>query len=64
MKTSKNKSDEQQKLESEIYKTYYELNPEGDARFGLWKAVIDAKKSKNSIFALTEVLQQVKQGEW
>jgi hypothetical protein len=32
------------KIEGMIYAKYYELNPNGDARFGLWRAVLDCKK--------------------
>jgi DNA-binding PadR family transcriptional regulator len=45
-------------LENEIYDTYYELNPEGDARFGLWKDVIDAKKE--GVEAMEVLLDTVK----
>ena len=47
-------------LEAKIYDTYYEQNPDGDARTnGLWKAVIDAKKHENAEMVLTDLLCEV-----
>lgn len=44
-------------LESAIYNCYYHFNPNGDARFGLWPQVIQAKKSKNPKNALIRILK-------
>ena len=47
-------------LEAKIYDTFYDLNPEGDARSnGLWKAVIDANKSSDVEGCLQEILEEV-----
>lgn len=49
-----------EELESKIYDTYYDQNPDGDARFGLWKAVLDAQKEGTE--ALEQVLTDVEGG--
>lgn len=49
-------------LENKIYDTFYELNPDGDARFGLWPDVVDAKKSDNPQEALQALLSEVENG--
>lgn len=47
-------------LEGKIYDTFYDMNPEGDARSnGLWKAVIDAKRSDDPEGSLQEILEDV-----
>ena len=47
-------------LEGKIYDTFYDSNPEGDARTnGLWKAVIDAKRSDDPEGSLQEILEDV-----
>ena len=43
---------EADRIEKDLYKKYYEADPEGDARFDLWPDVIQAKKAKNPIEAL------------
>jgi hypothetical protein len=42
-------------LESKIYSKYYELNPDGDARFGLWRAVLNCKKKIELIAVYKDV---------
>ena len=32
-----------EELKNEIYRTYYEINPKGDARYELWPAVLACK---------------------
>lgn len=51
--------DQIKELENKIYDTYYKLNPQGDARFDVWPAVIKAKKEKDPIKALQNVLASV-----
>jgi hypothetical protein len=53
-----NKKVTKKELKSKIYAKYYELNPDGDARFGLWKAVLDAKTIKD----LQDLYEMVEQG--
>jgi hypothetical protein len=51
----------EKELEAKIYDTYYDENPEGDARTnGLWKAVIDANNSDDVEEALYAILNAVK----
>lgn len=49
-------------LEAKIYDTYYEINPDGDARFGLWKAVLNAKKDSDVVGKLEALLEEVEEG--
>lgn len=49
-------------LEAKIYSTYYERNPDGDARVGLWKAVLNAKKGKDAVEKLETILEEVEIG--
>lgn len=49
-------------LEAKIYDTFYDENPEGDARTnGLWKAVIDCK---DELALLEDVLNDVENGHY
>ena len=49
-------------LEGVIYDTFYNLNPDADARFVLWPEVIKAKKDSDPIQALASVLSLVESG--
>tara|TARA_R100000951_G_scaffold101420_1_gene92961 strand:- start:33984 stop:34190 length:207 start_codon:yes stop_codon:yes gene_type:complete len=49
-------------LESKIYSTYYDANPEGDARYDLWPAVIEANGASDPVEELTCLLEQVELG--
>lgn len=47
-------------LESKIYDTFYDNNPDGDARTnGLWKDVLDAKKEADPLAELQSILRCV-----
>jgi hypothetical protein len=49
-----------QELEAKIYDTFYDNNPDGDARTnGLWKDVIDAKKEVDPLAELQSILRCV-----
>ena len=49
-----------QELEAKIYDTFYDNNPNGDARTnGLWKDVIDAKKEVDPLAELQSILRCV-----
>lgn len=48
-----------EEMENKIYDTYYKKNPKGDARNNLWGMVIRAKKNKDPIKALEEILKCV-----
>jgi len=53
-----------QELEAKIYDTFYDNNPDGDARTnGLWKDVIDAKKDIDPVGELQLILDRVEQ-DW
>lgn len=56
--TATSKEQEIKALENKIYDAYYKQNSGGDARFGLWPEVIKAKKEKDPITALNEILDQ------
>ena len=57
-------STEVKTLESKVYKTYYEKNPEGDARNSLWPAVLKAKKEKDPLKALNDLLSEVEEDKF
>jgi hypothetical protein len=46
------------KISSAIYKAYYEQNPKGDARFGLWGEVLRAEEEVDPIAALKKILKR------
>lgn len=47
------------RLETQIYNTYYKNNPQGDARFDLWPQVLEAKKSQNPVKELESILESL-----
>jgi hypothetical protein len=50
------------RLEERIYDEFYEQNPEGDARYDLWPAVIKAKKE--GLESLESLLVDVENGQY
>ena len=48
-------------LEAKIYATYYDNGGE-DARYGLWPAVMEAKKATDPLEELTQILDGVELG--
>jgi hypothetical protein len=49
-----------ERIEERIYDAFYARNPDGDARSnGLWRAVLDAKKSDDVVGCLHEIFEEV-----
>jgi|VirMetMinimDraft_7_1064189.scaffolds.fasta_scaffold16769_5 hypothetical protein len=46
-------------LEAKIYDTYYDMGGDDARTSGLWKDVIDAKKSTDSLVELQNILEAV-----
>ena len=47
-------------IEAQIYDAYYDLNPEGDARYDLWPEVLAANKMPEPEKELLLILERVK----
>ncbi len=54
------KMDNVNKLEAEIYDTYYDNGGDDARTSGLWKDIIDAKKTEDPYTALQGILKAVK----
>ena len=50
-------------LEKDAYRLYYKENPQGDARTcGLWKDILNAKKTEDPVEEIQKIICDVKAG--